>query len=209
MSVGFKPENGAIVYWKDGRITTFRDTGDVFPNTPGAFKARYGRFHEEAHFPVDAETIYLGVARALYFAAQHPANPWGLRPSGDGEATPLEAHDFAATRMSSGWASSLLKRRYFDPNVGELSGSPAPSPTPPPAPPPPPSPQPQPLPPQPLPPTGRTLPPLSPASRRVEELWSIARPLAIEGLRFYRLARRKLGDARDIPAEDRAAWGNP
>lgn len=79
---------------------------------------------------------------------------------------------------------------------------------------------------------GTGLRPLSPASVRVEELrsmatafpalgtgplfvavatalsvgtgglWPSARPFAIEALRFYRLARKRLGDVRDVPAED-------
>lgn len=74
--------------------------------------------------------------------------------------------------------------------------------------------------------------PLSPASQRAEELramasksafwltptaatekwlgvvtggvaWPLAKPFAVEALRFYRRLRAKLGDSREIPAEDR------
>lgn len=55
--------------------------------------------------------------------------------------------------------------------------------------------------------------PLSPASVRAEELrvlfsafttdWPAIRPFAVEGVRLYRRLRAKLGDTREIPAEDR------
>jgi hypothetical protein len=127
MSVGFKPATNAVVYWywpggrNTGITTNWTDTGDTFPNTPESFAARYGEpptmadgSNVRANFPVDAETIFTGLGVALARAAQDPLNPWGLHPSGDGSATPLELHDFAATQCPGGWASSSVKRQYFD-----------------------------------------------------------------------------------------------
>lgn len=44
---------------------------------------------------------------------------------------------------------------------------------------------------------------LMPSNRGLTAGWSLLKPFAVEALRFYRLARKRLGDTREIPQEDR------
>lgn len=119
--VGFVPPDGAPVYWvwANGRaagITSFTDTGRVFPNLPSLFAARYGTPpvlpdapNVRAGLAIDAETVEGVMCLTLSRASEDPANPWGLRR---GVASVLECHDWAATMESRGWSGSTLRRLY-------------------------------------------------------------------------------------------------
>lgn len=199
MPVGFVPRNGDPVYWENGEITRFTDTGSIFPSTSWAFYARYGQPAAEPNpgrrstrLKVEAETVVVMVPVALRNAAQDPNNPWGLRPSGDGEATILEAYDFAATMLPRGWAGSVLKRRYFDQLPVPV---PVPVPSKPPTPVLTPTPVPVPAPPAPVP-----APALSPPEQRVDELIAWVgqklvqvKPVLVEALIMFRRAVGRQG----------------
>lgn len=125
MAVGFTPQNGArIKYVVPGPGTGFPPETDTFLNVNAGdpfaglalntdiYYARYGTppvnaAGTEGVFPVYAEAIG-SLSTAMANAAKDPANPWGLRPSGNGQATNLEVYDFAATQCPQGRKSAIF-----------------------------------------------------------------------------------------------------
>jgi hypothetical protein len=137
--VGYRPRPGAFVYWvfpggrPTGVTTRFTDTGNEFPWSIAAYDARYGVAptlpgspEVRANSPVYAEAIGL-LNVAMQRASQDPYNPWGFVP---GVPTELEVQDFAHCECSSGWASSPIKRLYFDQQTPVIVPPPPPPPPP-------------------------------------------------------------------------------